>query len=203
MKYIFLTVLVFFWLSLQAHSFELKNFSESGINYQWEQSPDPVAFKRIVTESVYDCYRQIPRSILQIDSNVDIKSWIAQSWGEILESLKIPENNLHLLTAKKESTPVGYAVFDMSCYPEFIYISELAVDPFFQRQGIAKRLVHSIRKQLPDMQKYVAITRRANFQACGFYKALGFKESNYMREGYDRTLFIGLELDLRNMPCIL
>jgi ribosomal protein S18 acetylase RimI-like enzyme len=158
----------------------------------WERNPDPVAFERIVVDAVYECYKQIPRSVLQIDASTDMRKWIAETWLNILEDLKNP--NIHLLVAKKGMAPLGYAFFDLSDYPRQVYIGELAVDPQFKRQGIAKELVQSVLWQLPEVEKVYVITRKANFQACGFYKALGFVPSSYIKDDYDKALFTGFVL---------
>lgn len=166
----------------------LHNFEKNGISYEWESHPNPVVFEKVVVESVYDCYEQIPRSVLGIDSEVNMRAWIAETWLKILDEMHDPRNKLHLLVAKKEKNPVGYAFFDLKEYPH-VYISEIVVDPRCKRQGIAKELVFCIMDQLPNVTRVSVMTRKANFQACAFYEALGFQSASFIKEGYDENLF--------------
>ena len=175
---------------------QLHNFAIGGTFYEWETKPDLEAFNRVSVEAFYQCYREIPLSAFGFDDSADLKEEILKMQRDIDEvaiGLQEPGSQLRLLTAKRDEAPVGYVMFDMTLYPEQVYISELAVDPTFQRQGIGTQLVFSILEQLSDIKKLVLITRKVNFQACAFYPAIEFESSDYMHEGYNPELFTGFE----------
>jgi len=170
----------------------MDSFTENGVSYEWEFEPDRDSFKRIMVESFYHCYKDLTKDVLKVNS--DLKEWLSQHFSdEFIDGLKNPESPFRLLAAKVDRIPAGYAIFDVSRYPDLVYISELSVDPAFQRRGIGKQLVFSILKPLPQTVRLVLITRKANFQACAFYPSIGFKYSDYIHEGYDPELYIGFE----------
>ncbi len=161
------------------------------ITYEWEREPDREAFKRIMFDSFANCYKDIPKEVLRV-SNVE--EWLSNHFSdEFLEGLKKDECVYRLVTAKLDGKPAGYALFDLSHCPEFIYISEMAVDPAYQRKGIGRGLVFSVLKWFPKIEKIVLITRKVNTQARQFYSSLGFQSTDYMENGYDPELYIGYD----------
>ncbi len=164
----------------------------SGISYEWETEPDRESFNRIMVESFVHCYKDIPKNVLKVDS--ELREWLSKHFSDsFLDELKKNGHICRLITAKADRMPAGYALFDISQSPKLIYISELAVDPSFQRRGIGKGLVFSILKFFPEAEKIVLITRKANTQARFFYPSIGFQPSNYIHDGYDPELYTGFE----------
>jgi len=78
-------------------------------------------------------------------------------------------------------------------YPEEIYLAQLALDPLYQRQGVASTMVRSLFDQFSECGKFVVITRCANQGAKEFYHSLDFAPSSYMHEDYNQELYTGLE----------
>ncbi|MES2273958.1 MAG: GNAT family N-acetyltransferase [Chlamydiota bacterium] len=173
----------------------LRNFEINRISYEWEAFPDRDDFKRIFVDAFYQCYKEIPLDVLKLPASIDVKEWLESFVDDTLDNLKKPESQLLLLSAKKNGIPAAYAVFDMNHFPDYVYLGELSVDPVFQHQGIGKQLVYAIVEQFPETKKIVLVTRKANFQACAFYPAIGFESSEYMQQGYNPELYTGFEYE--------
>ena len=173
-----------------------------GITYEWNNSLDEEAFKKISVEAVCQCYKDIPAEELlsgsfKIDESIGLKGslekWTDDYIQELSKNLEQPDCSLQIVTAKKEDIPVGFAIFEMKTYPTSVYLSELLVDPNSQRNGIGKNLVFSVLRRFPELEKIVLVTRKANFQATAFYPAIGFASSDYIHLGYDPEIYESFE----------
>lgn len=173
-----------------------------GVTYEWKNSLDEEAFKRISVEAVYQCYKDIPTEELlagsfKIDESIGLKGslekWTDDYIQELSQNLEQPNCSLQIVTAWKEEIPVGFAIFEMKTYPTSVYLSELLVDPNSQRNSVGKNLVFSVLRRFPELEKIVLVTRKANFQATAFYPAIGFASSDYMHLGYDPEIYKSFE----------
>ncbi len=173
-----------------------------GVTYEWKNSLDEEAFKRVSVEAVYQCYKDIPEEELlsgsfKIDESMGLKGslekWTDDYIQELSKNLEQSDCSLQIVTAWKEAIPVGFAIFEMKAYPASVYLSELIVDPNSQRNGIGKNLVFSVLGRFPELEKIVLVTRKANFQATAFYPAIGFVGSDYIHLGYDPEIYKSFE----------
>ena len=122
-----------------------------------------------------------------------LEKWTSDYIEDLSKNLEQPDCSLQIVTARKGEIPVGFAIFEMKTYPTSVYLSELIVDPNFQRMGIGKNLVFSVLRRLPELEKIVLVTRKVNFQANAFYPAIGFTSSNYTHVGYDPEVYGSFE----------
>lgn len=177
------------------------NLDAGEIAYELGNQLDKESFRRISIEAMYECYKQIPANELSLDESMGLKESLERWTDDFIENfsknLELPNCSFQLATAKKEGVSIGFAIFEMEGYPNSVYLSELVVDPHFQRQGVGRNLVFSILKKFSETEKIVLITRKANFQACAFYPAIGFVDSDYMHPGYDPRVYKGFEFKNR------
>lgn len=174
-------LLVIFSLTLSA--FELKNFSYNNIDYQWDRKERYEEALDVYVGSFQESYRKLGLG----DCADHFKE---QRVTERRLAEENPANN-HWLLAMRGDKVVGVAIFEFDHYPN-LYVRELAVLPEYQRQGIGKNLSFGpVRDN--SIERVSILTRRANTTAVAFYKALGFKETDYGHEGYDLVRYVGME----------
>jgi ribosomal protein S18 acetylase RimI-like enzyme len=171
---------------------EERNFEKNGISYSWESQPDPFENKRVFLDAFIKCYKEIPLEILRKASREAVANWLSESFDETYLDFESSET-LFWLSGKINDQVVAFLVIDTTNYPEEIYLALLAVDPTYQGKGIASVMIKALFDQFSDCTKFVVITRCANEEAKGLYKALGFTPSLYIHEGYSRELYTGFE----------
>ncbi len=98
-----------------------------------------------------------------------------------------------LMVAKIADQVVGFVGFKETEQAHQVYISQLAVDPAYWKQGIGKWLVFSVFELFDEVESLVVIPRKINRVAHNFYFKLGFMESSYMHPGYNPARYIGYE----------
>lgn len=162
------------------------------IAYVFEENPSYLQSKKVFVDAFVHCYNQIPLEVLKQPSRETMTEWLKNSFEETYKDFKSSTNKLWL-SAKAEGSVVGFLVIDTSKYPEEIYLAQLAVDPAYQRQGIASTMIRSLFDQFSECRRFVVIPRCANEEAKNLYKSLGFSPSSYMHEGYSAELYTGFE----------
>jgi len=69
--------------------------------------------------------------------------------------------------------------------PHIVYVSTLVVDPDYQKLGIGKRLIASIKAHwFPESEEFDLVVRRINYDALSFYERLGFLPAPDIRSDY-------------------
>jgi len=111
----------------------------------------------------------------------DILQSIAKKRAELLDPPKKNYNtsSFFMVIAKdKTSTIMGFASFRLSHSAADVvaYLDVLAVVPTARRRGLAKLLVRSILKSIPEATQIGLNTRIWNTRAQAFYISLGFTE---------------------------
>jgi ribosomal protein S18 acetylase RimI-like enzyme len=186
-------VLLFIWSTVFAISYEQpQNFQANGIAYCWENEPNFSDTKNVFLNAFVKYYSQIPLEVLRQPSREAMIQWLDDAFDEMYADYKNSKSRLWL-SAKKNDKIVGFLVIDLAKYPDEMYFAQLAIDPPYQRQGIASTMIRSLFDQFPQCGKFVVITRCANQEAKSFYKALDFTPSSYMHEGYSPELYSGFE----------
>ncbi len=168
------------------------DFQKNGIAYVWENEPNRFESKKAFLDAFVKCYGQVPLDVLRKSSREEMVQWLDDAFEEIYVDYKDSKGSLWL-SAKLDDKIVGFLVIDVTKFPEEIYLSQLAIDPAYQRQGIGSSMIHSLFDQFSECGKFVVITRCANEEAKGLYSALGFSPSSYMHEGYSPELYTGFE----------
>ncbi|MFN0065414.1 MAG: GNAT family N-acetyltransferase [Chlamydiales bacterium] len=169
---------------------EPHNFEKNRIAYLWQSAPNYIDSKRVFVEAFVKCYSKIPLDVLGESSREEIVEQLNLGFEKIYVECTESKNFLWL-SAEIENRVVGFIVIELTKYPEEIYLAVLAIDPAYQRRGIASSMVHSLVEQFADCGRFVVITRKANEEAMHLYRFLGFVPSSYMHEGYNRELYTG------------
>jgi ribosomal protein S18 acetylase RimI-like enzyme len=192
LKYLLVASIILFG-SIPGISFgEQHDFQKNGIAYVWENEPNYLESKKVFCDAFVKCYGQIPLDVLRKFSREEMVQWLDDAFEETYVDYKNSKSSLWL-SAKANDKMVGCLIIDIDKYPEEIYLAQLAIDPAYQRQGIASSMIRSLFDQFSECGKFVVITRCANEEAKGLYNALGFTSSSYMHEGYSRELYTGFE----------
>jgi ribosomal protein S18 acetylase RimI-like enzyme len=85
-------------------------------------------------------------------------------------------NDMILCICKADTNLCGWVLFDK--YNNKASIKLICVDPAYQRLGVGKKLVFSIRQMFPEINHIKVATRKPNNISPLFYKSLGFENSN-------------------------
>jgi ribosomal protein S18 acetylase RimI-like enzyme len=182
---------------MHEHSFPTRRSSDlfqvGSIAYEWEEKPDFYDCKRVFVEAFTKCYDSIPLDVLHQPSRSMMVQWLGDAFDGFYTTFEKGESDLYWLVAKENKEVTGFLVINLDKLPEEIYLAQMAIDPSYQRLGIATNLVKCLLDQFPEAKRLVVITRIANEEAKNFYQAMGFVKSDYMHEGYSREFFTGFE----------
>ena len=166
--------------------------NEDSIELQWISDSDLKREEEIFVSSFLEGYKDFPEAKSKTKQNR--KEGLKNAFEKERIEFKKSNGKILLVSAKKNSEVVGFALFNKTENKGEIYIRQLAVAPEYWKQGIGKQLVFSINKKINGIKKYVLVTRRINIGAKNFYTKLGFKESEYEHEGLDPKQYVGYEL---------
>ena len=102
---------------------------------------------------------------------------------------QITRNKLYFI--KRNSTIVGMAAYRLT--PEgSVYISNVNVDPGYQREGLARAAMMFLLEKNKDARRIDLVTHPENEAAMGLYMSLGFKletrKENYFGDGEPRVV---------------
>ena len=173
--------------------------------YEWITEGNLIEEREVFSEAFNDVYQDISLEKLKIgqpgSKHQSLKDFFKALMDEDEEALKSKTPDVYFIRVRDENDKVlGYASFDVEEKERQIleaYIRLLAVAPLAQGKGIGRELVNSILEKQPHLSRLYLVTRRVNEQAIGFYKHIGFQESSDRHEGFDPTLYIGLEKILK------
>lgn len=171
---------------------EQHDFQKNGIEYIWEIEPNYFESKKVFLDAFVKCYGQVSLDVLRKPSREAMVQWLDEAFEETYADYKSSKTSLWL-SAKADNKIVGFLIIDTAKYPREIYLAQLAIEPSYQRQGIASSMIRSLFDQFSECVRFVVITRRANEEAKELYHSLGFSPSSYMHEGYSRELYTGFE----------
>ena len=103
-------------------------------------------------------------------------------WSEsaVLDSAK---NDCVFVLYEEDGIVKGYA--GLQIVLDEGYITNVAVGPFFRRQGIASALMEELLKKLDKLSFISLEVRESNLAAINLYTSLGFKEEGKRKNFYD------------------
>ncbi|MBS0584693.1 MAG: GNAT family N-acetyltransferase [Verrucomicrobia bacterium] len=189
-KYLLTSFMLLWGFGLSAEENEVEKDAVTAVTYVWEDEPDYVTSKKIFVEAFGTYYSQIPLEVLRQPSREAMREWLENAFEEFYTG---SDKNSLWLAAKIENKMIGFLVVDVEKFPEQIYLQQLAVDPSYQRRGVASSLIRGLFKEFRDCSHFVVVTRHANEKAKKLYLSLGFSPASYMHEGYSPELYTGFE----------
>jgi len=161
-----------------------------------QQIPNFETYKKIYMASFFQAYKSCSEQDLGIDE--PLEEHLEHLFLKHFEEINSHPEHFICFEAQKNKEVVGYAVFKRMDNSDWIYLSTLLVDPLAQRLGIGKKLMFSVLKTEPCINKIILNTRRVNSKAISFYKKLGFVDSTYIDKTYMELapILVGLELNI-------
>ncbi len=101
----------------------------------------------------------------------------------LIDQYQAHKDDMFWVLAQNKNDVAGWALFlKDNQRDERAIINQIAVDPDLWRQGIGKKLAFSIFKYWKTCTNIALTTRKSNARSHAFYKAIGFKESDFMPE---------------------
>ena len=163
------------------------------------KSPEHIDLEKscdILVKSFMHAYEDVPLIELSTEfkSTGDVRRFYQNYFKEELEHFK--HGNLYWIQAFVNGTLAGWATFELETNEvDAAYMNLLIVSPEFQRKGVGKHLVFSIRSEelFPNIRAINLLIRKVNTQGYLFYRKLGFFEFDYHRDNFvDTSLLTGL-----------
>lgn len=142
-------------------------------------------------------YQDVPIQNLnpEFKTQGDVDKWLNDYFDE--EEKLLRAEQIFYVRAYQDGKLIGWASFEKGkAKDSAAYVRHMAISPDYQRKGIGKQLLFSIKNDndlLPNTQRIYLITRRLNTRAISFYEKHGFRESHYMRVGLDSSRYVGFE----------
>jgi ribosomal protein S18 acetylase RimI-like enzyme len=157
--------------------------------------------KAVFIESLQNAYEKVAYTDLnsKFKSGEDVTNWLNAYFDEEVQEVKrgMDQGTVFYVRAFLGVRPVGFASFQVEpTTANSVYVRQMMIHPKYQRKGIGKHLLFSIKNDenlLPETRSIYLITRILNGKAIEFYKRNDFTFSKYMHEGYDLKKYIGLE----------
>jgi len=134
---------------------------------------EEITLKRATLEDI-DKILEVEKSVI----GTKIYSGLA---GRDDTTKEITDNFFYLI--EKDGKVVGDIAYEMKDDGQ-AYISGLAVDKKFQRQGIARKAMQMLLEQLKDIKLIGLVTHPENEPAINLYKSFGFKQIGEPMENY-------------------
>ncbi len=173
-------------------SWSIADKKGESVMYEWINGGDLIGEEEVFINAFSEAYRDL---YLDVDNKYEL---LKNAFEDERNELNNDSKNIYCISAKKDNKVVGYASFEEGDNPYEVYIRQMAVDPSCWSRGIGRNIVFAILDKLPDTKKIVLITRSTNNIACTFYRTLGFKNSEYMHEGYDPNVYQGFEYSIES-----
>ncbi|HLB94024.1 MAG TPA: GNAT family N-acetyltransferase [Candidatus Babeliales bacterium] len=107
-------------------------------------------------------------------------------------------HDMLLVVAKKNGCIAGWILF--LCRDESAIIELICTDPAFQKQGVGKSLIFSIKDYAPEIKSLAVVTRKINVISPLFYEGLGFIKTGFMLSEYNPGEMQGYELAIAGNP---
>lgn len=90
---------------------------------------------------------------------------------------KLVKNVSISLAARNEDGLLVGALFGLTDFAYWLYVTDLGVDRAYEKQGIGRRLMHTAH-EIAGGEKDIAVYLIANENAVPFYEKLGMKKSD-------------------------
>lgn len=168
------------FISLSMNSFASEHTIET-IDFEWNEPSHLEEAEPVYLESFSQAFKSIPREILKIPN---LERFLFEEYIEEIKTLDESLHNQCWLAALDNDVLVGFASFDLSDFPEEIFIRKVFVLPSYQKIGVGKKLVFAILDKYPQTKKLVTMTRMINEKSILFWRGIGFTNCRYLRDGF-------------------
>lgn len=182
-------LICFLLFCVAGFGWDLQDFEAEGYSFQWDREEDFQKASEVFFESFKAAYRDV--SPEQLGSE-NIEAFLQEVVQEELELQQKASDTVHWLIVKKDDDVVGLFILELNQYP-LVYGRQMAIKPEYTRKGIGKLIANVVIQNLPHAERFAIITRVFNQPSICFFKSLGFKQSEYMHEGYDPNKYVGYE----------
>lgn len=118
--------------------------------------------------------------VLTIEGTCFEFPWTAEEFRQCLQ-----QPNCLGMVAEHEERIVGFVVYETP--KNRLFITNIAVDPEFQRHGIARQMIQKLVTKMIHQRRHKIIIeiRETNLPALICFRALGFKSTNILKNFYE------------------
>ncbi len=160
------------------------DFEEDGISYEWNRFSDILGVRSVYLNSFSHNYRNIAPNALKTDN---IKKFLLHEIDQEIEILRSQKIDTCFLVAKDQGDVIGFFSFDLSQYPENIFIRKSAIRTDFKRMHIGSNILNAVLNENRELYKLVCAVRRINLEGLYFLDSFGFKIAKSIPANQDST----------------
>ncbi len=143
-------------------------------------------------DAFVESYTKLPAIVEAVlKKHPTLEAFLTKAFEDEIADFASKKDGAYFLHAVIDGKVVAYMSFDVK--DKEAYVRELAVSPQYQGIGLGKELGKTIFRIKPEITTVRGVTRRANLPALGSYKHLGLVESSVGHEGFDPSVYVGLE----------
>lgn len=125
--------------------------------------------------------------------SMEFEEAVLGSFNTYIERLK-QSNDMVLVMATMDDALSGWILFYKEQQRAIVEL--ICISPEYQRKGLGKKLIFSIRECWPEVTSIAVVTRKINLISPLFYESLGFRKTNFMLPEYNPADMQGYELEL-------
>lgn len=120
--------------------------------------------------------------VLAIENESYQRPWIKEDFLICLR-----QRNCIGMVAENCNEVIGYALYEL--HPYRLQLLNIAVDPYYTRQGVGKKIIHKLIDKLSSHRrgKITLDVRESNLAAQCFFRSLGFIAFSVVRKYYENT----------------
>ncbi len=160
------------------------NFEKDGISYEWNRFSDILGVRSVYLNSFSHSYRNVAPNALKTDS---IKNFLLHEIDQEIEILRSQKIDTCFLIAKDHGDVIGFFSFDLSQYPENIFIRKSAIRTDYKRMHIGSNILNGILNENRDLYRLVCAVRRINLEGLYFLDSFGFKVAKNIPANQDSS----------------
>ena len=118
--------------------------------------------------------------VLEIEEKCFEFPWTEQEFRQCLQ-----QPNCIGMVAEQEEQVVGFVIYETP--KSRIFITNIAIDPAFQRHGIARQMIQKLVTKMIYQQRHriVIEIRETNLPALVCFRSLGFRASTVLKNFYE------------------
>ncbi|WP_316359370.1 GNAT family N-acetyltransferase [Candidatus Neptunichlamydia sp. REUL1] len=186
MKWIF--YLSFICSALSAWSFEDEQVGT--YSFQWDHKEDFHLIDDLFIQSFKYAYDSFIPGELGLES---VETFLQGVIADEQELWNNERESIHWLIIKNTEEVIGLLILELKEFPK-VYVRQMAISPNYMRLGIGRMAANIVLKNLPGVERIVAVTRVLNKTSQCFLEELGFIPTEDIHDGFDSNKYVGYEL---------